>query len=327
MRLSLWATIAWLALAGTALARDIFVDNVRGNDVNEGTSQGGGGRYAGPVRSINKALRIASPGDRIVLAKNDEPYRESIGLSAAIHCGWLAKPLVIDGQSAVLDGTTPIPTDVWQPASESVFRCRPKRLSFQQLFVDGVPLPERTLDASAPLSDLEPGEWTGRDGYLYYAATREKLPGDAGLSCSLHQTGITLYHVHDVVIMNLVVRGFQYDGIQAADGAQRCQIVNVELRGNGRAGVTVGGDSRVRLKGVVAEGNGHAQAMTTGLSVTFLDECELSTQSAPAVLRQGGRVFVNGVESLTEGQEAHADAPPADAKAVLDGRHSRQESQ
>ncbi|MEX0713437.1 MAG: hypothetical protein WD278_13865 [Pirellulales bacterium] len=48
------------------------------------------------------------------------------------------------------------------------------------------------------------------------------------------QTGITLYHMHDVAVVDLIVQGFQLDGINAHDGVRSCYLSGITCRGNGR---------------------------------------------------------------------------------------------
>ena len=58
--------------------------------------------------------------------------------------------------------------------------------------------------------------------------------------------GITLYEVRNVVIRDLIVQGFQLDGINAHDGVFDALLKKVTCRGNARSGICVGGASRVR---------------------------------------------------------------------------------
>ena len=85
-------------------ARDVFVNNVAGNDAKPGVRadpQSGDG----PVRTLDRALRLVRHGDRIVLANTGEPYREMISLCDVGQRGYPDLPLVIQGNGATLDGT------------------------------------------------------------------------------------------------------------------------------------------------------------------------------------------------------------------------------
>lgn len=294
MRRLYLAILCFSLATAEAAARDLFVDNVLGDDLNDGLATDTAG-FGGPVRTVRRALEIAIPGDRIVLAKNDEPYRETISLSTARHCGNGLRPLVIDGQGAILDGTAPAPDRSWESVRGPIFRFRPARSSYQQLFLAGKPAVQRKIEpGSHRLPELEPLEWFRRDAFIYFRVEPDKLPDGYPLSYSALQTGITVYHVHDVVIMDLIVQGFRLDGINVNDGVRNCKLVDVTCRGNGRAGVTVAGCSHARLDGCLIGDNGTAQLLTEGLSVTRVENSELLPATAPPVVQRGGELTING---------------------------------
>jgi hypothetical protein len=283
-----------VGLAAPAAARDLFVNNVSGDDLHDGMQEGTTA-FGGPLRSLRRALQLALPGDRIVLTKTNEPYRESISLSTANQSGNQLGPLVIDGQGAVLDGTVPAPERGWESVRGPVFRFRPAKSSYQQLFLAGKPAVERKLEpGSHKLPELAPLEWFRRDAEIYFRVEPDKLPDAYPLSYSGLQTGVTLYHVHDVVIMDLIVQGFRLDGINVNDGVRNCQLIDVTCRGNGRSGVTVAGSSHARLDGCLLGDNGTAQLRTEGVSATSVSNSELLDNTAPPVVRRGGKLEIDG---------------------------------
>ena len=87
-----------------ATARDIFVDNVAGDDRATGHQLRPSPDATGPIRTISKALHRAQSGDTIVLANTPRPYRESISLVGSCHSGTAQEPFTIRGNGAVLDG-------------------------------------------------------------------------------------------------------------------------------------------------------------------------------------------------------------------------------
>jgi Right handed beta helix region len=287
--------LTWLTLAAGARAADIFVDNVQGDDRHDGTAAVAANRLSGPLRSITQALRISRAGDRIVVAKTDQPYRESVTLSGPRHSGNVLQPFVIEGNGATLEGAERIPHDAWQHDRGAVFRYRPPRTSFQQLFLDDKPAVRRYLDSlHGRLPDLKPREWCLFNGSIYFCVEQDKLPGDYRLSCAALSVGITLYEVHDVVISDLVVQGYQLDGVNAHDGVTECLLAGLTCRGNGRAGVAVMGASRVEISGCLIGDNGAAQLYTEGQSLASLENSDLLPGTAPPVVRRGGRVFADG---------------------------------
>jgi hypothetical protein len=240
------------------LARDIFVSNIAGDDRSSGDVADTSAPGRGPVRTIAKALRLAQPGDHVVLAAMGPPYRESVGISGLRMSGVDGDlPLVIVGNGAVLDGSVPVPDGAWEFYLDDTFRFRPVRLAHQQLFIEDRPAvrrPATSLDFKVP--KLEPREWCLTGGYIYFCVEPGKLPQDYRPTYAALPTGITLYKVHDVEIGDLTVQGYQLDGINAVDGAFDVLLSGVTCRGNGRSGLSVGGSSRVFVTGGVLGDNG-----------------------------------------------------------------------
>ena len=282
-------------LASHALARDLFVDNEAGDDRYSGHQARPMSDGTGPVRTIAKALRVAESGDRIILAATDTPYRESISLAGRQRSGYDWKPLMIEGNGAVLDGSAPVPKDAWQHFEGPVFRFHPSQGGHQQLFLDNRP-PKRVpapLDADKP-PKLEPLEWCLLRGEIYFCVEKDKLPDDYNLSYAAKQTGITLYHVRHVIVRDLTVQGFRVDGINAANSARNVLLVGITARGNGRAGVAVGGASQLEIETSVLGNNGTAQILTLAHSEVAVGNSDLFSNTAPAWVDRGGRFFLDG---------------------------------
>ena len=127
------------ATATTALARDIFVDNLGGDDRNNGETLRAQGKSNGPCKTITKALRLVKSGDRIIImAHPDEPYRESIAVQGGFSSGREDAPVEIIGNGAVLDGTTSLIDAEWDYEGNDLFSIRPRLMAHQQLFLAGI---------------------------------------------------------------------------------------------------------------------------------------------------------------------------------------------
>ncbi len=281
-----------LLAACPAGARDIFVDNVTGDDASTGVHPRNIPGQTGPVRTLAKALRLAGYGDRIMLTATERPYRESVALVGTRHSGYSFSPFTIEGNGATLDGSEPVPADAWENHAGAVFRFRPRRLGPQQLFLNDRPAEQVAVDQAADgPPELEPLQWCQHGGYIYFCVELTKLPEDYPLSFAYRQAGITLLHVDRVLIRNLTVQGFQLDGINANNNARRVTIVGVTCRGNGRSGIAVGGASLVNIDNCVLGNNGRAQLLTLPYSETRLRGTDLIANTAPGLLNQGGRVL------------------------------------
>jgi len=148
-------------LTGHAVARDIYVNNLAGDDRNRGERNDTQVPFAGPVQTIGKALHMAVGGDRVVVADTGTPYREEVSLTGERNSGANQREFVLDGGGATLDGSLPIPAKAWEHWEGDVFRFRPKRLGFQQLFLNERPAREHPITKDNwRLPALAPLEWT-----------------------------------------------------------------------------------------------------------------------------------------------------------------------
>ena len=282
-------------VASSATARDVFVNNRAGDDHFDGRFDTDEGGANGPVQTLAKALRIADTGDRIVVANSGEPYRESVSLSGPKHSGFSFKPLVIDGNGATLDGSAQ--ADDWQPVGGDVFRFRPERMAFGALFAKGNPLVR--IPAGLPSSgvpNLLPTQWTLREGWIYFRVEPDRLPDQYQLTYAKLQVGITLYKVEQVAITNLVVQGFELDGINCQDVRPTVTLDHITARWNGRGGIAICGASHATLDSCLLDGNGQSQLHLEGTSQVSAIGCELVPKSAPNWLIHGGRLSIDGRE-------------------------------
>jgi hypothetical protein len=304
-----------LVSARHAAARNIYVSNVAGNDTFAGTQESARMDRSGPVRTIAKALRLAHPGDQIVLHNTGKPYREGLALVGSRHSGNTLRDFAVVGNGAVLDGSEPVPAGAWEHYREAVFRFRPRHLGPQQLFLDGRPADRVPVaDRAGSPPPLEPLQWTALRGVIYFCVEQTKLPADYDLSYAAKRTGITLLHVHDVTVRDLVVQGFQVDGIHAHTGATKVTLNGVVCRGNARAGVAVGGAAQVELQNCLLGDNGRAQLLTMPWSETHLHGSEVLSNTAPAWVDRGGAVYLG--DRLIEGGLDEPIVPEPEAEAT-----------
>lgn len=295
--------LVWFALLAGASARDIFVNNVAGDDRFTGAASSTQGAKIGPCKTIACALKLAAKGDRIVLAATGEPYRESITLQAGRHSGFGDRPFEIVGGGATLLGTSPVPDSDWEHVGGEVYRFSPPRKSSQLLFLDGKPaerVPVGPADLNLP--DLQPRHWCLFQRDVYFRAEPGRTPGSYNLEYCALPVGITLYEVRHVVIRDLIVQGFQLDGINSHDGVFDASLKSLTCRGNARSGISIGGASRVLISDSLLGGNGEAQLRTEGYSHTRVVSSRLLDKTAPAIQSEGGTVQV-------EQGQTEADAP------------------
>ncbi len=295
MAASLASVLCMPNLCARALGRDIFVNNITGSDLALGVEPVAGFPIRGPVRTLARALWLVEPGDRVSLADTGEPYRESVALEGTRFSGAPGEAFVLSGGGAVLSGDRPTPDAAWKFVDGIVFRYRPMRLGYQQLFSHGRPLPRRPI--VSPLGsrpELKPLEWCLDGGYIYLAVEPGHVPQDYALSVCDLPTGVLINQARRVVIENLTIQGFQLDGVNAHDGAIRVELRGLTVRGNGRSGARVAGSSRVELVDCVVGDNGAAQLLVNGYSRAEAFRCELIPNTAPAFVERGGLLWIDG---------------------------------
>ena len=301
--------LAVACLAGPAplAARDIYVNNVTGSPEYDGGAATPD-EVSGPVHSLEHALKIARKGDRIIMADTGVPYYESVSLQTAEHCGRPGVPFVIDGGGAILDGSRPVPPQFWRHYAGKIYYLPLRRRGpYQMLFLAGKPLP-RVKFSEDEATKLPPLHWGYFNGNIYLRLEDGKMPEDYELAVAWHPVGITLYHVHDVVISNLTVQGFQLDGINAHDKVDQSILGGLVCRGNGRSGITIAGASQVIIEGCLLGDNGAAQLRVEGPSTVEVLETDLLSNTAPPVEQRGGRLNIKP-KSTAEG-DAPGDATP-----------------
>ncbi len=245
----------------------------------------------GPVETIGRGLEIAGRGDRLIIANTGIAYHEMLGLSGPHHSGTAKHPFVVVGNGATIDGTVLAAPGAWRHVAGNTFAMRPRRLTYQHLFLEGTPLARG--EAMIPEA-LQPLEWTLADGHLYFTTEENRVPESYDLRhCGL-QTGITLYNTQHIRIENLVIQGFQQDGINAHELVDHCDLVDIECRANGRSGLSVGGVSRLRVAGSNFYDNGRVQVRTEGLAELELNQCDVADEPALPFSAEGRRLLIDG---------------------------------
>ncbi|QDU76617.1 hypothetical protein Pan97_36690 [Bremerella volcania] len=298
-----------ILLASTARGAEIYVDNVRGDDRNRGNAAEFSEGENGPIASITKALRIARKGDQIILSNTGVPYQESITLQGGNNSGWEFAPLIIEGNGAILDGRAPVPVDGWKHVQGDVHCFAPTYKSYQQLYLDDRPAKRVTIEDMSQLDKLQPLEWCLTDGMIFFRTEKDRGPGSYRLTFTARRTGITLYEVRNVKILDLTVQGFQLDGINVHSNCYDIELGGITSRGNGRSGVSVGGASRATLNKSLLGDNGAAQLRGEGFSKTIVIDSTLLENTAPATSRQDAKITIDGQEV--------SDAPAAETAQAI----------
>jgi nitrous oxidase accessory protein NosD len=259
MRLTLPAlALALFAAPCSLLAENIFVNNATGLDRNDGSAAETVGTFAGPVRTISRALQLAKPSDAIVLANSGTPYFDEVTIDGRRLSGTEVRPFRIVGNGAVLSGAMTLPPGAWEEVGRDLWRVRPHRKGHYQLLRDGAAVSEVRQGADenwTELPELAENQWCVWKGAIYLHAEHNADPGEQNFGIARGQCGITLHAVRHVRISDLTIQHYRLDGINVHDRASDVTLSNVALVENGRSGLTVTGSSTVRIAGAETRAN------------------------------------------------------------------------
>jgi hypothetical protein len=258
----LTVTAAVVTAWPVADAAILYVDNRQGADVYNGHTARPIDIASGPVRTIDRALRLAGPGDTIIIANTGVPYTGPVALAGSQNGGFERLPLTIVGNGAVVDGSQPVHPSAWTRVAPGLWRMTPWRKGTYLLLEGGRPLPEHPRPPNLDgLADLAEGHWTAYRGSIYLRLPGLEEPVDRVLGLAWEPMGLSLYKVQHVVIRDLTFQHFQVDGVNLHDLCSDVILENVRSIENARAGVTVAGSSAVTLRNCELAGNGRASLL------------------------------------------------------------------
>lgn len=271
-------TLALLLFAATTSAKEIYVDNLQGRDGNDGALSFVNHGTTGPVRTLARAGELARTGDVIVLNNTGVPYYDSISLMGERHSGEPSLPFVIEGNGATISGLRSIPPQGWRQVDKKLWKVTFTRKGFYRLLRNGQPLPEfRPEAASNPLALLPAGHWVAWHGSVYFRQDGIDTPEYQAFAYSADQTGISLHSVRNVLISNVTLQHFRFDGLHAQGLCEQVQLNNVTAVENGRAGIVSSGASQIEIFGGLAARNGRHQILTNDRSTAS----QVATEPAP----------------------------------------------
>lgn len=260
--------MAAVLLANVVSAAEIFVDNQLGRDSNDGLVPTIAEGTAGPVRTFARAVRIANYGDAIVIKNNGIPYYESISLMGNRHSGSLLRPFTVQGNGATISGLRTVNKDGWREVAPKLWMLNPTRKGYYQFLRDGRLLTEFRLDdGSNPLDVLPAAQWVSYRGSVYFRQDGPYPPDQQNFACTADQTGISLHSVSNVLILDLKLEHFRFDGLHAHGLCDRVELSNVSAVENGRGGIVSSGKSTIHIYGGEIARNGRHEILTNDRSI------------------------------------------------------------
>lgn len=275
MRTVLLAIAMILLATPLAEARTIYVNSRIGSNAWDGTTPEPINAFVGPVATLQRAMELLNEGDSLELVDNGTPYYGSITLFGIKHSGTTGDPFRLNGNGAIISGTKPVHPDSWTELGDNLWRITPIRKGWYQLVESGEAVPRVEMPwPPTSLPNMPAGSWGVHENALYYKAKSFDDPRLHEFELASEQTGLTLLDVRNVVISNVTFRHFRLDGINAHDRCQGVRLINVKCLQNGRAGLCVGGTSRIELGGSNVAGNHQHSLLITELGEASVRETE-----------------------------------------------------
>ncbi len=270
-----WAIVTMLMFGGTSSswALDLYVDNVNGSDVFDGSAPTIQTALSGPLRTLSRASELLQPGDSLVFANTGHPYFESLNFAGRRFSGASTQPLLIQGNGAQLCGVRVLPNTAWRSIDSNRWQLNFSRKGWGRLFQNRKAYPEYLPAAGEDLRDMLPeGHWGQQRGLVHVHHEVGRLPSESEWAYAAVDVGISLVDVRFVEISDLEIWGFRIDGINADNRSHDIVLKNVTVRDNGRAGVAVGGSAKVALEGCKILENGRHSLLVTEAAGARVDD-------------------------------------------------------
>ncbi len=314
-------------------ASNYYVDNVRGNDANDGLSD------AKPFKTIRKAILAVKPGDKMYLTKNPVPYYEN--LQFINHGGTKEKPIEVDGRGAVLNGSPAIDPAKWHAEGNNRFSVSlniPK-FGWSRFFVlfDGKMVRMSScgkggvrpvFKAPAALTALE-WTWIEAEKKLYICLPEGKTPATYKVAFPdyTYVSGVLLAGKSSwLTFRNMTTENFVNDGYNIHQECYNVKFYNIRALYNGDDGISAHEACTIEVDGFYAEGNAtgicHVQECecvhrnvtlknAAGIELYFLNKKNVlenftveSTAIRPCTVTRGELIMKNGKIVYRSGKKA-----------------------
>ena len=237
--------LAVAAMMSLAEAVQYYVDNRKGDDINDGMSA------ERPFKTLAKATALLKAGDTLDIASG-EPYRESLVISVS---GTAKAPIAIRGNGAVLTGLEPVPDSAWQRRGDGLFFA-PNKACWGALQPQLIDRTGKVLTVSSyrtikseRAKTLKPGEAMWNAEGVWYRAREGETPVGKGLCGYFRESGVKISNCSHITVEGIVAERFANDGFNVHGSCHDLVFRNVEARWNGDDGFSVHDDVEAQVRG------------------------------------------------------------------------------
>jgi Right handed beta helix region len=243
MRTLIACMLASALWTSSALPATWHINNRTGNDAANGVTP------ETAFASIAKAIRKAGVSDTLVLANTGKAYREPIILHRL--GGTPAKPFIIEGNGAVIDGFRTIAPKQWQARKGGIYFYPYADTEINDLFAGRKRrMTPHIFHADTPLKQLRKAGPLPQEATLWnekgvlWRLPPGRSPADYGpLRLTALENGVEICDSSYIVIRNLTVTGCHNDGFNVHGNSQGIFCENIVAHHNGDDGFSIHEDA------------------------------------------------------------------------------------
>jgi hypothetical protein len=218
--------ICLLLMVHSAFGTTYFVNNETGKDTNDGRSKDRA------FATIARTVKECKTSDKIVLANTGVAYREQLRLTNL--GGTPAKPFVVEGNGAVLNGFKEIQSKEWESVGNDVYFKALVRRRYKKTYLklsNGKRVYRLVKVSKA--EELKPGEWFATDKGIYFKCNKgEPIDARQITGICYIQGLIIITNSSYIICRNLIIEYSLDDGIDGRGDCRGLFFENIESRYN-----------------------------------------------------------------------------------------------
>ncbi len=272
------------AACGTMLsliAADVFVNNQTGSDANDCLTADCA------AATFDKAMKVAKPGDRLIIANTGKPYYESLFLKSDL--GKDGQNFVVEGNGAVISGLGKLDMSKFELKDGQYYYELGKKASNlnPKIYIGDQQFPE-----AKDKSNVQPGEfaWTG-SGFVFAPAIGKTIK-DYELNASLRDSGVVYINAKNITVRNLISEHNQNDGFNFHGSCYNLVAENIVGRNNGDDGFSIHEDGEIAVYNAEFYGNCYG-IEDINASVTSYHNVKIYNNQTGIHFSGGQRTLVN----------------------------------
>ena len=303
-----------LALMGGAVshAETWHVNNLTGKDDNAG------GSVEQAFKTLAQTVKSAQTSDSIIIANTGKSYREPLRLTRL--GGTPSKPMIIEGNGAVISGLRKIDVNRWVENGDVYEIAGPQPYGSPVLLIDG----KSSLPGDA--KDLQAGQWSWvrnesdkKNGTLRFRPEAGKKPADYLLEGTFEASGLQVGSSSYFVVRNLICEFHSNDGFNIHGDCRSAVFENIEGRFNGDDGFSI----HEAIEAVVRNGHFHHNGSgieDVNLSRSFYSGIRVHDNRSLGILFIGA--FHSAVDVHVYDNPSNIRITPGTTKHLLGGEFS-----